>query len=108
MGAAAVAVAVAERRIVEAFELAGATTPESARVPEDIGVGRHGIGWRRLTNDAVIREAAPGSGLYYLDRGVWQALRRRRVRLLIVLFVIAIGILFFLTTLGVLYSKVHR
>jgi hypothetical protein len=73
-------------------------------VPEDIGVGRHGVGWRRLTNDAVIRETAPGSGLYYLDRGVWQALRRRRMRLVMVLLVIAIGVLLYATTVGVLHS----
>ena len=104
MGAAAAAVAVAERRIVEAFEIAGATSPESARTPDDVGVGRHGIGWRRLTNNAVIRESAPGSGLYYLDRGVWQAVRRRRMRLLTVLLLIVVGIWLYVATMGLLHS----
>lgn len=103
MGAAAAAVAVAERRIVEAFEIAGATTPESARTPDEVGVG-HGIGWRRLTHHAVIRETAPGSGLYYLDRGVWQAVRRRRMRLIAVLLLVVVGIWLYVATMGLLHS----
>jgi hypothetical protein len=107
MGAAAAAVAVAERRIVQAFEIAGATSPESARLPDDILVGRHGIGWRRLTRSAVIRESAPGSGFYYLDRGVWQAVRRRRIRLLSVLFILIIAIWLYIATMGLLHSGVR-
>lgn len=104
MGAAAAAVAVAERRIVEAFEIAGAITPESARTPDDVGVGFHGIGWRRLTNNAVIRETAPGSGLYYLDQPSWRAVRRKRMRLLTALIIIIIGIWLYVATMGLLHS----
>ena len=81
MGAAAAAVAIAERRMVEAFELAGATSAAAARTPDEVGVETSSLGWRRLTNRAVIREAEPGSGRYYLDREVWQAVRRTRMRL---------------------------
>lgn len=102
MTAAAAAVVVAERRIVEAFESAGATSPEAARAPGDVGVHVHGLGWRRLTKRAVVRESAPGSGLYYLDREVWQAVRRTRMRMIVVVVVILLGIWFYVATVGVL------
>lgn len=105
MGAAAGAVAMAERRIVEAFELAGATSPANARTPDDLAVESASLGWRRLRNRAVIREAAPGSGLYYLDREVWQAVRRTRMRLVIVLVVILLGAWIYVATTGILRSS---
>lgn len=80
MGAAAAVILMKERRIVEAFERAGATSPASARTPDDLGVDPHGIGWRRLRDHAVVREAIPGADRYYVDVDVWQALRRMRRR----------------------------
>lgn len=105
MGAAAAAVVVAERRIVEAFEVAGATSVAAARTPEEVGVDPSSLGWRRLTNRAVIREAAPGSGRYYLDRAVWQAVRRTRMRLLVVVVVVLFGLWLYLATMGILRSS---
>jgi hypothetical protein len=105
MGAAAAAVVIAERRIVEAFELAGATSAASARTPGELAVDTYGVGWRRLTNRAVVREAAPGSGRYYLDREVWQAVRRTRMRLIVVLVVILLGVWLYIATMGVLRSS---
>ncbi len=105
MGAAAAAVAIAERRIVEAFELAGATSAATARTPDDVGVDPVSLGWRRLTSRAVVREAAPGSGLYYLDREVWQAVRRTRMRLVVVLIVIILGAWVYVATTGILRSS---
>ena len=105
MGAAAAAVVIAERRIVEAFELAGATSVATARTPDDVGVDTVSLGWRRLTNRAVVREAAPGSGLYYLDREVWQAVRRTRMRLVVVLVVILLGAWIYVATTGILRSS---
>jgi len=104
MGAAAAAVVVAERRMVEAFERAGATSPADARTPDEVGVATWSLGWRRLTDRAVIREAEPGSGRYYLDLEVWRAVRRSRRRLLVVLIVILLGAWFF-ATIGVLRSS---
>lgn len=101
MGAAAGAVIVAERRMVEAFETAGATSPATARSPDELGVHSTSLGWHRLTRRAVIREASPGSGLYYLDREVWQALRRTRRRLIFVLLIVIAGIWFYLSVVGV-------
>src|SRR5512138_1690359 len=105
MGAAAAAVAIAERRIVEAFELAGATSVAAARTPDEVGVDTASLGWRRLTNRAVVREAVPGSGRYYLDREVWQAVRRTRMRLVVILVVILLGVWFYIATMGVLRSS---
>ena len=100
MGAAAAAVAIAERRLVEAFENVRATSPDTARTPDELGVDTESIGWRRLTNRAVVRESARGSGRYYLDREVWLAVRRTRMRMLVVLILVLIGILLYLTTVA--------
>lgn len=89
MGAAAAVVLIKERHVVEAFERAGAVAPERAMLPSDIGVGTHGIGWRRLRERAVVREARDGSGLFYLDLEVWRAQRRMRQRMLFLVLVIA-------------------
>lgn len=105
MGAAAAAVAIRERRIVEAFELAGATSAAAARTPDEVGVETSGLGWRRLANRAVIRESAPGSGRYYLDREVWQAVRRTRMRLLVVVMLILLAVWLYIATMGVLRSS---
>lgn len=105
MGAAAAAVVIAERRIVEAFELAGATSPGNARTPDELAVETTSLGWRRLTNRAVVREAVPGSGRYYLDREVWRAVRRTRIRLLVVLILIVLGAWIYIATMGILRSS---
>jgi hypothetical protein len=77
MGAGIIAVVVIkERHVADAFERAGATTAETARAPEDLGIGTHGIGWRRLTRRAIVREAGPGR--YYLDVPGWVAMRKMR------------------------------
>ena len=100
MGAAVTVILMKERRMVEAFERAGATTAASARAPSDLGVPADGIGWRRLHERAVVRETSPGSGLYYLDEEVWAALRRMRRRLMFGMAIIALALLLF--SLGVL------
>ena len=105
MGAAAAVVVAAERRMIEAFENARATSPESARTPDDLGLDTHSLGWRRLHGRAVIREESPGSGRYYLDREVWQAVRRTRMRLLVIIIVVLLGIWLYLATMGVLRSS---
>jgi hypothetical protein len=77
MGAGIIAVVVIkERHVADAFERAGATSAETARAPEDLGVATHGIGWRRLTRRAIVGES--GAGRYYLDVPSWQAMRKVR------------------------------
>jgi hypothetical protein len=89
MGAAAAVVLIKERHVVEAFERAGALSPDRALVPSDVGVETNGIGWRRLRDRAVVRESAPGSGRFYLDVEVWEAQRRMRQRIMLVVLLVA-------------------
>ncbi|MDQ2889417.1 MAG: hypothetical protein M3R65_02535 [Gemmatimonadota bacterium] len=99
MGASVAAVIIAkERRIVERFRDAGATSPERARTALDLGVDEN-IGFRRLHRSAVIRESKPG--LFYLDEEVWAAVRNRRMRVVGVMMVIVIlvGIIMAASTL---------
>lgn len=89
MGAAVVAVIVAkEREIVDAFRDVGAVSPETAVTLDQAGVDER-VGFRRLRRHAVIREgAAPDR--YYLDEGVWNAVRGTRRRLAIVMLGIVV------------------
>ena len=92
MGGAVAVMIIKERRMVEAFTQAGATSPASGVYPGDIAVDLAAIGGRRLIEGAIIREA--GDGRFYVDLPSWEALRRRRRRVLFaILLVIAIGFL---------------
>ncbi|MBW8769650.1 MAG: hypothetical protein JF589_07850 [Gemmatimonadetes bacterium] len=86
MGAAVAAVLVKERHVADAFQRAGATSPERAVVPDDIAVDLGGVGGRRLLRHAVLREAS--AGRYYLDEPTWVAVRSTRRRLVFVLLVV--------------------
>jgi hypothetical protein len=97
MGAAgAVAVMrMKERHIVYAFRDAAATSPETAVVPEEIGVDRW-LAFHRLRNRAVLREAGPDR--FYLDEESWTALRavRRQMALAMLVLVLGIALVFYL------------
>lgn len=87
MGAAA-AVAVIihrEKDLVAHFRQAGAVAAASAKSPSELGVHER-MAWERLVERAVIREASPGA--YYLDEQSWNALRRMRRRMGVVLLTI--------------------
>jgi hypothetical protein len=88
MGAAVAIILIKERHVAEAFERAGITSAEKARAPEELGVGMHGIGWRRLVDRAIVRESSPGK--WYLDLPSWVATRRLRRRRSLVVFVLVI------------------
>ncbi len=88
--------------MAEVFEIAGATSPETARTPDELGVDASSLGWRRLHNRAVVRETSPGSGRYYLDVEVWRAVRRTRRRLIVVLLVLILGAWLYFATVAVL------
>jgi hypothetical protein len=100
MGAAVAVILMKERQIVEAFERAGVTTAAAGRSPTDLDVDPNGIGWRRLRERAIVREASPGTGLYYLDVEVWQATRRTRRRVLVVVLILMLALLTMLVTGG--------
>ena len=91
MGAAAAVIIIKERRLVEAFSAAAATSPERARTVESLGIESDASSLKRLQKNAVIREGAPGR--YYLDTASWEALRRMRRRMMIVLIMIVIAAL---------------
>jgi len=84
MGASAVAAVIIrkEKDLVAHFERAGAVAAASAKSPAELGVHEQ-LAWKRLLDRAVIRAAAPGT--YYLDRPSWEALRRTRRRMVLVL-----------------------
>lgn len=100
MGAAVTVILIKERQIVEAFERAGATTASRGRTPTELGVHEGGVGWRRLRDRAVVRESSPASGLYYLDTEVWDAVRRTRHRMLLVVLVVMLALLAFVVMGG--------
>lgn len=93
MGAAAAVILMKERQVVETFERAGATAVGTARSPTELGVDPDGVGWRRLRERAIVREARPDTGLYYLDVEVWQATRRTRRRMLAVVLIVVLALL---------------
>jgi hypothetical protein len=88
MGAAVAVLIAKERHIVLAFERAGAVTPERSRTPEEIGVDANRLAWRRLRERAIVRDA--GEGRFYLDVEVWEANRRLRRRMAIVLLIVVL------------------
>ena len=93
MGGAVAVILLKERQVVDAFVRAGATSPERAVEPERIGVDTYALGWRRLTERAVVREPSPGSGRYYVDVEVWSALRRQRRRMVLAILAIVVALL---------------
>jgi hypothetical protein len=94
MGATAAAAVIIkkEKRIVEAFRQAGATSPGAAVNPDALGVHQR-LAFRKLKAGAALRETGPG--LFYLDEPSWEAMRsfRRRVALVIGLFVLLLAVL---------------
>ncbi|HWG09963.1 MAG TPA: hypothetical protein VN693_00480 [Rhodanobacteraceae bacterium] len=83
--AAAAAVIAREKRIVREFREAGATSADKAVAAQDIGV--HGrVAFKRLVEHAVLREA--GNGRFYLDEQKWQALRRLRLRIVLIMLLL--------------------
>ena len=92
-GAAAAVILMRERQVVEAFERAGAVSPERAVSASDLNVDDSGIGWRRLRERAIVREVDPGR--FYLDVEVWQAVRRMRRRVALALAIVLLAALVF-------------
>jgi hypothetical protein len=88
MTAAAVVMIRREKEAVAVFRAAGATSPETARPPDALGVtSDHTI--RRLETRAVLR---PGRqpGTLYLDEPSWAAITGIRRRMLFVVLVVVL------------------
>ena len=93
MGAAAVVILRKQRDIVEVFEGARATSPVTARDPDELGIDKSAI-FNGLVRRAVLREA--GNGRYYFDQPSWQALhyqRRRMLAIVLAMFVVGLVVL---------------
>jgi hypothetical protein len=105
MGAAAAVILRKERDIVNMYRGSGATTPDRARRPEEIGVHQR-LAFERLVRRAVLREA--GSGAYYLDEQRWQAWRSVRHRVALVMLVIVVTLLAALLATGVVTFGASR
>lgn len=95
MGGAVAVLLIKERHIVAAFERAGATTPERAQTPADLGVDSDRFAWSRLRDRAIVREA--DAGRFYVDIEVWKATRRMRQRILFVVAAVAVLVALIMT-----------
>lgn len=80
---------------MDEFERRGATSPDRAVTPDEIGADPSRIAWRRLRDHAIVRESGPGTGRYYIDVEVRGAVHRARLRFLMVLLFIFILLLLF-------------
>lgn len=90
MGAAVLAIiARKERDLVELFTREGATSPVAAKTLQELNLDDHGIAMRRLRGRAVVRETG---GRYYVDLESWEALRRTRQRIALVLALVALAL----------------
>jgi hypothetical protein len=90
-GAAAAAVIMRrERDLVAHLRIAGAVSPSTAQTPAALGVHER-LAWSRLVARAVIRST--GNGAYYLDEPSWEALRRMRHRVALLMGVIVVLLL---------------
>lgn len=74
---------------MDAYQRAGATTPDAAVTPASLGVDER-LAFRKLVGHAVLRETTPGA--YYVDEPSWRALRSLRRRLATIAVLIAIVI----------------
>ena len=71
-----------ENDVVDDFRRAGAVSPTSAKSLAEIGTGES-LAFARLCERAVIQQPTPGC--FYLDEEVWEAIRRQRRRLGLIL-----------------------
>jgi hypothetical protein len=105
MGAAAAIILRKEKDIVSAYRGAGATSPDRARSPEQLDIGRR-LAFERLVQRAVLRDT--GDGRYYLDEPSWEALRGIRRRMMLVIALVVAGALLVLVSTGVVTFGARR
>jgi hypothetical protein len=94
-----------EKRVIEAFSTAAATSPQRAMALETLGTDSDGLVVRRLLDRAVLRESSPGR--YYLDLPSWEALRRTRRRMVFLLLALLV-ILLVVGVIGLRASEATR
>jgi hypothetical protein len=99
MGAAPVIIIRRERDVVASYRGAGATSPETARSPEELDLS-HRLAFDRLVRRAVLRDA--GGGRYYLDEASWKATNGMRRRFIIIALAILLVMFAILISSGVI------
>lgn len=89
MTAVAAVVIRREKEAVAVFRAAGATSPDTARPPDRLGITSD-LTIRRLEERAVLR---PGRqpGTLYLDEPSWKAMTTIRRRMLVVVLAVALA-----------------
>lgn len=87
MAGAAAIIIRREKELVNHFRQMNALTPASAQSTNVLQVDEN-IAFRILRDRAIIRETSPG--LYYLDELSWEASRRLKRRLALVLLAVVI------------------
>jgi hypothetical protein len=91
MSAAAAVAAAGQRRqreLVAAFAAAGAIDALHARTLEELGVRDRLNALKHLRDHGVMHLAGPER--YWVDLAAWQALRRRRKRIVLIVALIAL------------------
>lgn len=80
---------------MEAFAMAGALSPESARSADELHVDPSSFPFRRVVERQWLRETSPASGLFYADIPRWIEGRRRirKVALILILVSVFLGVL---------------
>lgn len=86
----AASAAAAERRHVDAFRVAGATSPERAQPIASLGLARDEV-LARLTARGIVREVARGA--VYLDETALIALRDRKPPRALLVVALLLGLL---------------
>jgi hypothetical protein len=83
-----------EREIAEAFQSAGATTPDRAATAATLGV-HEGIAFRILCSHGILQEV--GAQRFYLDEPRWEShqAKRRRLGFMIPAIVLLVAIVAF-------------
>ena len=84
----AAAIVLKQNRLMRNFRAAGATSPATARTPEDIGC-RQGWIFRRMIARGVLVPA--GNGKFYMNEDAARAfVQRRRLKALVALAVVLV------------------
>lgn len=105
MGAAAAAIIIRrEKDMIAHFVQQRATSVETAQTLDALRI-EHNFIFRRLEDRAVIRQGA--NGTYYLDELSWSAIRRTRIRVLLVVVTISVLLIGYIaaTSAGIFAAK---
>ena len=88
------AIVLKQKRLMRNFRAANATSPQTARIPEDIGCRQRWI-FRRMVARGVF--VPIGDGRFYMDEEAGRNfVQQRRIKALIALVIVGIGLVLYL------------